>query len=329
MTDNTSPRRLAAIDIGSSAIKFAVYEIASNAAPRLIHEANPVTTSLGKGLVAGAPLRDPARSLTLETLRDFRRQIAAMDAGVGVCVATQAVRIASDREAFIREVKEIFGEGAPVRVISNADEARLSWISAHASLGPFLWPMINLDPGGSSNDFAFGTGPEPGGYVSLEFGMNHLTDLVDPEETAGVIDRSGVARLSDYLAGHYAAVEEALRDRPAIRGFIATSGAIIAIANVADGVRATSRHERSMAAHGRLIDRQTLDRVIEETAPLTSDERRRRHPCLSASRAPIFIHGCLVYRTLIKILDVPGVLTNGFGLKFGALIDALGSRGRA
>lgn len=319
---NSRTTRLAAVDIGSSAIKYAIYDVGIGVRPKLFFEADPITTALGRGLSPGKPLPAKARRETLDVLADFSRRIAEAGAVVGTAVATQAVRIAGDRDDFVAEAGRILG--SRVRVITNEDEARMSFLSAWASLGPFQGPIVNLDPGGSSNDFAYGDGAIPSANVSLEFGMNHLVEIADPDGTSGRVSPGDIDRLMRFLAENYKTVSDRLAHLPRPTAFVATSGAVIAVANVADEFKEKPRHLRSAAAHGKRIDRFTLDRIIREAAPMTTDERLRRWSCLSTSRAPIFVHGCLVYRALLDVFSLDAVIVNGMGLKFGALLEAVG-----
>jgi exopolyphosphatase / guanosine-5'-triphosphate,3'-diphosphate pyrophosphatase len=330
----SAPReRLAAVDIGSSAIKYAVYDVSTSGTPPiLVREANPVTTALGRGLELSRPLPEAARRKTLDALARFAREIGELDAEVAVVIATQAVRIAGDGAAFMDEVRALFAPGVAVRVISNEEEARLSYVSACAALPAFSGPTLNLDPGGSSIDFAysaFGSAAgerTPSRYLSLHFGMNKLAAIAPPERDDGRMSLAETVELATFLRHGYAELASLWLEMPRPLRLIATSGALIAIAAAAHGVTAKDRQARSMATHGTRVTRGDLERLIDETRGLTSAERRARHPAVSDSRAPIFVHGCLVYLELLRALGLEEVLVNGYGLKYGALIDAVARR---
>ena len=323
MTRTNARRTLAAVDIGSSSIKYALYDVAGDGAPPLLlHETDPVATHLGKGLTPGAPLPAEARARTLDVLRAFRADIDARGGRTGIVVATQAVRIAADRASFLAAVRDVFGSHTPVGTISGEDEARLSFLSVATTLGPFHGPILNLDPGGSSNDLAYGRGETAERVLSIPFGMNHLVQVSDPETSDGRIDAESMTRLEDFVREKFAPVRDLVADRHPPRALTATSGAVIAVANVWKSVSLSARHERSMAAHGVAVPLAAVRAVARAAAPLTTAERRRLWPCLSSARAPIFVHGCVVYAVLLEVLGLDAVWVNGYGLKFGVLMAA-------
>lgn len=120
----TTPPRAAVIDIGSNAMRLAIYDVVDGRGHEVYTErARP---QLGRDLDPDGRL-DPQRvEDALGALARFR--FLANHWGVRriYAVATAAIRMASgyDREAFIRHASRIIG--APVRVLSGPEEARYS-----------------------------------------------------------------------------------------------------------------------------------------------------------------------------------------------------------
>jgi len=100
--------------------------------------------------------------------------------------ATEAVRQATDREAFVREAGEAIG--APVRIVGPGREAELSFLgvaSNHA--GRRQWVMVDL--GGASTEVVIANGRNMVRSATLPIGSGvlasaHLSDPPRPEERA-------------------------------------------------------------------------------------------------------------------------------------------------
>ena len=314
--------RVAIIDVGSSALKYGIYRLEGERV-RLWREADSVATGLGRGLSPGAPLPAPARRATLEQLRIFAGELADLDCRIAMVIATEAVRQAGDQADFLAEVSTIFPPPTEVRCISADQEARWAFESARESFGPFDEPVLVVDPGGSSHDFAHGLGPEPAGFISLPFGMNRLMEIAPPEPAAGRVSEAGITALREELSARY---RQLRRDLDAVgrpRRLIATSGAVIALAGVQLTLTASDRDTRSRKTHACRLRRADIRRMIADLAPLTAAERRSRHPCLGETRSLIFIHGALIYDELLESLGLDDLTVNGFGMKMGAIADWL------
>lgn len=116
--------RIAVVDIGSNAIRLAIFEIVDGRGHEIYNErARP---QLGKDLGPGGRLSPERVQDALGDLARFAFLARRLKAGRIHAVATAAVRAAPsfDRHAFITEASGVLG--TPVRVLSGPEEARLS-----------------------------------------------------------------------------------------------------------------------------------------------------------------------------------------------------------
>jgi len=124
--------------------------------------------------------------LSIRALRSVVAQARSHDFEVLVAGATEAVRQASDRDAFLRDAGEAIG--VPVHIISAQREAELSFLgvsSRHAARRE--WVMVDL--GGGSTEVVIARGHEMLRWASLPIGSGvlasaHLSDPPKPEERA-------------------------------------------------------------------------------------------------------------------------------------------------
>ncbi len=114
--------RTAIIDIGSNTVRLVVYEgVTSLSAPSFNEK---IHCELARGLTESGRLNPDGRVRAMAALSRFVRLARAMRAARIEAVATAAVREAVDGSSFIKNVARRFQ--IPVKVLSGADEARLS-----------------------------------------------------------------------------------------------------------------------------------------------------------------------------------------------------------
>jgi exopolyphosphatase/guanosine-5'-triphosphate,3'-diphosphate pyrophosphatase len=138
---------------------------------------------LGAGLDADAVLTDEAAARGLACLARFAERLQGFTPQQVRAVATQTLREARNREAFLARAQAVLSH--PVEVISGREEARLIYAGV-ARLQPSTLPRLVIDIGGRSTEMILGTGRQPlradsfqVGSVSLSlkyFGNGHFTE---------------------------------------------------------------------------------------------------------------------------------------------------------
>jgi len=175
--------RLAAVDIGSNTVHVLVADVVRN---KLVDVAHYVEMpELGARVARAGAIGTKGRI----AIRALRKVIAlARKHGYDhlIAAATQAVRQASDGDAFARQASEAIG--VPVHIISAQREAELSFLgvaSRHAARRE--WVMVDL--GGASTEVVIARGHGIVRSTSLPIGSgvlasSYLSDPPRPEERA-------------------------------------------------------------------------------------------------------------------------------------------------
>lgn len=166
------------IDIGSNSVRLVICEVMGASILQTFNE--KVMAGLGEGVPKTGQLSPKGVEAALKALSRYRAILRALNVETYQAVATAAVRMASDGDAFLKQAGKILGR--PVRLLSGEDEARLSArgvdLSIHDPVG-----LIG-DLGGSSLELkriGLENGPEVG--ESLMLGPLALGDIVsDPKE---------------------------------------------------------------------------------------------------------------------------------------------------
>ena len=175
--------RLAAVDIGSNTVHSLVADVVRGKLEDVAHyveepELGPYVARTG-AIGSRSKLAIQALLLVVEQARRHRFDVL-------IAGATQAVRQATDRDAFVREAGRAIG--VPVHVIPAQREAELSFLgvaSRHAVRRE--WAMVDL--GGGSTEVVIGRGQALVLSATLPFGSGvlastYLSDPPRPEERA-------------------------------------------------------------------------------------------------------------------------------------------------
>jgi exopolyphosphatase/guanosine-5'-triphosphate,3'-diphosphate pyrophosphatase len=176
--------RLAAVDIGSNTVHVLVADVVRN---KLVDVAHYVEMpELGARVARTGAIGSKGR-IAIRALRKVIAQARKHGYDKLIAAATQAVREASDGEAFARQAG--LAIGVPVHVISSQREAELSFLgvaSRHAARRR-EWVMVDL--GGASTEVVIARGHDMLRSVALPIGSGvlastYLSDPPRPDERA-------------------------------------------------------------------------------------------------------------------------------------------------
>lgn len=214
---------LAAVDIGSNSFRLEIGALPQGRYRRIDYLKE--TVRLGAGLDGNGMLSEEAAQRGLTCLRRFAARLAGFAPGQVRAVATQTLREARNRNAFLLRAQEALG--FPIEVISGREEARLIY-SGVAHLQPGDESRLVIDIGGRSTELILGQGATP--RVTESFGVGcvslSLRFFEDGRLTAANLRAAQVAAGAEF--------EEALRSfAPAHwRQALGSSGTAGAVAQV-------------------------------------------------------------------------------------------------
>jgi exopolyphosphatase / guanosine-5'-triphosphate,3'-diphosphate pyrophosphatase len=162
-TPSTSPKPtapssgvLAAIDMGSNSFRLELAQVHGGGDDKY-RRVNyfKETVRMGAGLDENGLLTEEATQRGLDCLQRFAQQLGGMHSSHVRAVATQTLREAKNRNAFLQRAQEALGFA--VEVISGREEARLIYAGV-AHLQPSNEPRLVIDIGGRSTEIILGQG---------------------------------------------------------------------------------------------------------------------------------------------------------------------------
>jgi exopolyphosphatase/guanosine-5'-triphosphate,3'-diphosphate pyrophosphatase len=296
---------LAAIDIGSNSFRLEIGQVTEEGYRRHLYLKE--TVRLGAGLDADGQLTEEATERGLRCLASFAQTLATAAPIHVRAVATQTLREAANRDAFLVRAESALGH--PIEVISGREEARLIYHGV-----AFLQPTVNtrlvIDIGGRSTEMIIGRGPEPRVAESFRVGCVSLSMRYFPE---GRYSRSAF-RAAQIAAG--AELEEGLQQfrHGNWREALGSSGTASAVSEV---LRATGRTD------GRITPaalRWLIERCLE-----AGHVDKLDLPGLRAERRAVLAGGVAILYTVCAQFGIDEILPTKGALRQGVIVE-LGER---
>ncbi len=167
---------LAAIDMGSNSFRLEIGQLARGRYKRIDYLKE--TVRLGGGLDADGRLNEEAQLRGLACLARFALRLRGFAASQVRAVATQTLREARNRDAFLARARTVLGH--PIEVVSGREEARLIFAGV-ARLQPSERPRLVIDIGGRSTEMILGQGRTPRQAESFQVGSVSLSMRYFPD----------------------------------------------------------------------------------------------------------------------------------------------------
>jgi len=316
LSSATPPKLVAVLDMGASAIRLVIGEIAQNQPVRIVEEASRGVL-LGRDAFSAGAIRPQTADAALRALEGFR---TIMD-GYGVsrvrAVATSPVREARNGETFLDRVRG--RTGIAFETINEAEESRLVHLAVRHSLGRHgafkgAWTLL-VEVGGGSTDLTLLRRGEPNRSGVYALGAIRMRQQLNLRPHSHDLQ---VSLLKRYIAN---VIEEIRVDIPlrrvthmiAIGGDVRFAASQILEQDQQDGISDIPRD-----AFITFCDQ--VERLDEEAL---SDRFR-----LPAVQSETLVPALLVYRTLLVETSARRVVVSDASLRMGVLLDMAEPGGR-
>jgi exopolyphosphatase / guanosine-5'-triphosphate,3'-diphosphate pyrophosphatase len=303
--------RLGVLDVGSNTVHLLVVDAYQGArpVPAYSHKAE---LRLGDHLDSNNCLSQDC-AVQLRAFVDEALGVAE-DKGVQqlLAFATSAVRDAANGDELLAKIQA--ETKVDIRVLSGADESRLTFLAARRWFGWSSGRLLMLDIGGGSLEIASGVDEEPGVAVSLPLGAGRLT--------------------RDWLAGDPPSRDEVRRLRRHVRAEIAATAGTVMRDDRPNHAVATSKTFRQLARIAgaapssdgpyirRILHHADVTALAERLAG-TSAADRAQLPGVSRGRAPQLAAGAIVADAAMDLFGLPELEICPWALREGVILRRL------
>lgn len=316
----SSMRRVGVIDVGTNGVKILIADVTPlEVLP--VYESS-TQTRLGAGLYEKNTLRDDSILATSMAVADHHQRAIAHEASRVICVATSAMRDASNGYSLVQSIRGSCG--LELVVLSGNREAELAFKGVQTDARLRDRDLLVVDVGGGSTELIFGSSSGIRLQRSFQLGAVRLAEdfkLSDPPSRHEF--KSCTARIDGFLNEHVAPVfSPVIRERarfgpsPMIVGASGTSTVIARM------------HLQTQSFDRTLIERVTLSSgEVSDLCHLIWDcslTDRKNLPGLPHNRADIIPFGVLIFSRLMALFESNQLCVSMRGLRF-ALAAELGS----
>ncbi|WP_326535832.1 Ppx/GppA phosphatase family protein [Pseudorhodoferax sp.] len=301
---------LAVIDLGSNSFRLEIARLRGNDYRSLAYWKEPIR--LGAGLDAGGFLTETAIERALTCLRRFGAELQGFSPDRVRAVATQTLREARNRNAFLVRGGEALGHA--IEVIAGREEARLIYAGV-SHLQPSDETRLVIDIGGRSTEMILGQGLQPLRAESFAIGSVGLSVRCF---ASGELTESAF-REAQVLAA--AELEEALvlfgkgRCEPDWSQVLGASGTVGAVAQVVEAAGLSSNGSFGAAEL----------RWCIEACLRAGHVNRLQLPGLKDDRRNVVAGGLCILYTLVSLFGIERIEPAKGALRQGLVFD-LGER---
>lgn len=143
---------VAAIDIGSNAIRFSICNIGDGIDPKKCRRVAFIRAPirLGEDVFTEGKVTERRRDLLMEAMQGFRHLMTAFCVKKYRACATSAMREAQNGDEIIAEVKKC--SDIDIEIISGTEEAQIIYAASGLAENPIAKNTINIDVGGGSTE---------------------------------------------------------------------------------------------------------------------------------------------------------------------------------
>jgi exopolyphosphatase/guanosine-5'-triphosphate,3'-diphosphate pyrophosphatase len=305
--------RLATIDLGTNTVRLLVAETEPGVATwRVLDEAQRVTR-LGEGLQASGRLGDAPTARTAAVVLDYVERARRAGAERIQIVATSAVREAANGAAWAAGLAH--AAGAPVRVVSGEDEARLTLIGILKGLGPSPGRTLAFDIGGGSTELILAHDGALVAATSLRLGVVALAERHPLREAVAPDD---YAALEAEVAGALGRGLPATMATAHVERLVASAGTVTTLAALDLGLRAYD----AARVQGHVLSRAAIEAQRQRLAALDVAGRAAL-PCLEPGRADLILPGIAIVTATMARFACDRLTVSDWGLREGILAELL------
>lgn len=314
------PVRVAVWDLGSSSFHLLVCEAGpGRTLTPVLHRRALLNLGLSVGARGSIPRDRVAASVA--AAKRLRAGLAEARAEVVVALATAALRDAANGTEVVERLERVVG--TKVRVLDGEEEARLCFIGQRAGVWMGPGPTLGLDLGGGSLEAAVGDAHRVPVATSAAVGPARLRGELGTGDPMSEADRHAVR---DRTAQALVPIAMAIGGYRGVAGRTVVSGGTVrALARL---VAARARR-RPSAGPGEVNQVELPADQVRELAGLLAglDLRARLAlPGMQPRRADLLPVGATVLATVATELGVGRFVVSEWGLREGALLDALDRR---
>ena len=305
-----SEKYYAAIDLGTNSCRMVISDSLGN----YVYNQS-AATRLGEGMSQHNRFTPEAIERGICTLKEFGEVLRASDCKYRA-IATAACRTAENGKEFVERVKQECGVN--LEVVDGREEARLNLIGALSHAEKDKNYIVVYDIGGGSTEvtLARADNAEIIHTVSIPWGARNASEkygINDYDEKKALAFRSDILKYLDDFKQKC--------DFDKYKGkvcFVATSSTPLRLSSY---IRRTKEYDRE-AEDGQVMTSAQINTALEDWYK-TTEEERANSVYIGKKRAPIFVAGTILLKTINDSLGIEKLIASYKSAKDSIIMELI------
>ena len=300
----SSPRILAALDLGSNSFHMVIAEEDARGGLHFIDRVKEMVR-LNAGLDEQGNLSEDSQQVALECLRRFRQRLKNIPPEQLRAVGTNTFRAAHNAEEFLQKAEQELGHH--ISIISGHEEARLVYLGASFSLETSGRKRLVIDIGGGSTELIVGRGIEAMTMASLYMGCVSMSRRFFPDR---MINRRRIRKARSAAM---------LELEPVIQEFSQQQWQ--QVVGASGTIRSVDDLSRALGLESDWISMDSFSLIEDWLVEQGSSDRLE---LVSEQRRPVFVGGFAIISAIFEVFSLKRIQIAGGALREGVLYDLNG-----
>lgn len=311
MPETKAPVTVAAIDVGSSAIRMEISEIHPDGSFRNL-ESLSKGVSLGKDTFTNGNLSEETMQTACQVLTDFAGVMKVYNVSKNRAVATSAVREAGNADTFLDRV--FLRSGIEIDVIDGSEENRLVYMAIHEAVRGMAdlqtKNVLVVEVGGGNTDISVLQGGETVNSGTFALGAVRMRQALmgvrgDLKHRIKILDRqikNSIANIANTIP-------------------LVTAEEVIALGgDIRFAAREIASSNPEQNGNSWIIEKKNFTKFCTDIVRYDTDELVRRYS-MTYAQAETVVPALLAYRHMIDITKAERIHVLSASIRVGLLID--------
>ncbi|MDP2115333.1 MAG: phosphatase [Bacteroidota bacterium] len=299
--------RIAIIDLGTNTCNLLIAEH-DNSNYHILYQGKEVV-KLGKNGIDKNQLTDDGLERAIPAIRKHQERIENYNVSEVVTIATSAIREATNKDWFQKEIKT--HTGLELQIISGEKEADLIFKGVKLAFCEIEDHSLILDIGGGSNEFILTNAGSPIWKESFPLGMARIIEQIPPSDP---ITTEEITKINDWFESRLEPLWNRLQNVN-IGMMIGCSGAFDTLADLIDqtdaGTKTRIRQEVTIYDFNF-----TYQKLIAST---TADRMKMKG--MEPIRIEMIVPSVIFIKIVIERLKIHKIYQTDFALREGVLYE--------
>ncbi len=299
------PTILAAIDIGSNAIRLSIGRI-DNDRKVTVTDNFREPVRLGRDVFTGRVISEETMGAAIEAFKRFREAIDRNNVTFTKAVATSALREAMNRDSFADNISHDCG--IEIEIINPEEEARLIHLAVGDKMNLKNKTALLIDIGGGSTEITLTVDGSIISTESYRLGAVRLLQVLEEKKQG---EKKFNLLVQEYVEAARRRLKKEISGKK-IDLCVGTGGNIEALGALRKDLLGKERNGS--------FSSDDLNAMLKKLMSLSFDERVGQIR-LRPDRADVIIPASIILQEIVKVAGIEEVIVPGVGLKEGLMID--------